>query len=82
MCVLLADRLSTGKPVVAKRLRQRIGTVMSWAVAQGYRENNPAGDAVGAVPNPGEVPRRVPLHGAGLHGIEHIRNSSSGGSVQ
>ena len=49
MRVLLADHLWTEKPVVAKRLRQRIGAVMRWAVAQGYRENNPAGDAVGAV---------------------------------
>ena len=47
MRVLLADHLWTEKPVVAKRLRQRIGTVMRWAVAQGYRENNPAGDAGG-----------------------------------
>lgn len=38
----------TEKPVVAKRLRQRIGAVMKWAVAQGYREDNPAGDALGA----------------------------------
>ncbi len=49
MRVLLADHLWTEKPVVAKRLRQRIGAVMKWAVAQGFRENNPAGDAVGAV---------------------------------
>ena len=47
--VLHSDHLWTEKPVVAKRLRQRIGAVMRWAVAQGYRENNPAGDAVGAV---------------------------------
>ena len=49
MRVLLANHLWTEKPGVAKRLRQRIGAVMKWAVAQGYRENNPAGDAVGAV---------------------------------
>ena len=49
MRVLLADHLWTEKPVVAKRLRQRISAVMKWAVAQGFRENNPAGDAVGAV---------------------------------
>lgn len=49
MSVLLADHLWTKRPVVAKRLRQRIGAVMRWTVAQGYRENNPAGDAFGAV---------------------------------
>ena len=51
MRVLLADHLWTEKPVVAKHLRQRIGAVMRWAVAQGYRENNPAGDAVGSSPS-------------------------------
>ena len=29
-------------------MRQRIGAVLKWAVAQGYREDNPAGDAIGA----------------------------------
>ena len=29
-------------------VRQRIGTVMRWAIAQGYRSDNPAGDAVTA----------------------------------
>ena len=29
-------------PETAKRVRQRIGTVMDWAVAQGYRQDNPA----------------------------------------
>ena len=32
----------------ARRVRQRIGAVMKWAVAQGYREDNPAGDAISA----------------------------------
>ena len=36
------------KRVTARRVRQRIGAVMRWAVAQGYREDNPAGDAIGA----------------------------------
>ena len=31
-----------------RRVRQRIATVMKWAVAQGYRDDNPAGDAIGA----------------------------------
>ena len=38
----------TTKAETAKRLRQRIGAVMKWAVAQGYRQDNPAGDAIGA----------------------------------
>lgn len=30
------------KPETAKRVRQRIGTVMKWAVANGWRQDNPA----------------------------------------
>ena len=36
------------KPETARRVRQRIGAVMKWAVAQGHRPDNPAGDALGA----------------------------------
>ena len=36
------------KPETARRVRQRIGAVMKWAVAQGYRTDNPAGDVLGA----------------------------------
>ncbi|MDE2863683.1 MAG: tyrosine-type recombinase/integrase [Gemmatimonadota bacterium] len=40
----------------AKRVRQRISTVMRWAIAQGYRVDNPAGDAIGAaLPKPSRV---------------------------
>lgn len=38
----------TSKPGAARIVRQRLGAVMKWAVAQGYREDNPAGDAIGA----------------------------------
>ena len=36
------------KATTAKRVRQRIAAVMRWAIAQGYRTDNPAGDAVTA----------------------------------
>lgn len=36
------------RPETAKRIRQRIAAVMKWAIAQGYRADNPAGDAVTA----------------------------------
>ena len=36
------------KRETARRVRQRIGAVMKWAVAQGFRQDNPAGDAIGA----------------------------------
>ena len=36
----------TSKPETARRVRQRVAAVMKWAIAQGYRQDNPAGDAV------------------------------------
>lgn len=35
------------KPETARLVRQRIGAVMKWAVAQGFRADNPAGDILG-----------------------------------
>ena len=46
MAVLLP--IWNDKHETARRVRQRIGTVMKWAVAQGLRQDNPAGDAIGA----------------------------------
>ena len=41
-----------------RRVRQRIGAVMKWAVAQGYRGDNPAGDAISAaLPTTGTMRR-------------------------
>jgi len=41
-----------------RRVRQRISTVMKWAMAQGYRDDNPAGDAIAAaLPRDGSVRR-------------------------
>ena len=49
------------KHVTAKRVRQRIGAVMKWAVAQGHRSDNPAGDALGAaLPKVGGAQRHQP----------------------
>ena len=36
------------KPSMARALRSRIGMVLKWAVAAGYREDNPAGDSIAA----------------------------------
>ena len=36
------------KTETARRVRQRIGVVMTWAIAQGFRTDNPAGEIVGA----------------------------------
>ncbi len=46
------------KRETAKRVRTRIAAVMRWAVAQGYREDNPAGEAIGAALPKNGVPRR------------------------
>ena len=36
------------KPETMRRVRQRIGAVMKWSIAKGYREDNPAGEALTA----------------------------------
>ena len=36
------------KHETARRVRQRISAVMQWAVAEGFRSDNPAGDAISA----------------------------------
>ena len=46
----------TSKHVTAKKLRHRIGMVMRWAIAQGYRQDNPAGYAITAA-----LPKRPTL---------------------
>ena len=46
MAVLLP--IWSSKRETARRLRNRIGAVMKWAVAQGFRADNPAGDAISA----------------------------------
>ena len=46
----------TGKPETARRVRQRIGTVMKWAIAQGWRQDNPAENIAQALPKAKEAP--------------------------
>ncbi len=68
------------KRVPARRIRQRIGAVMRWAVAQGYREDNPAGEALGAaLPKNGFRPqhhRALPYAEVG-EAIEQVRRSGA-----
>ena len=68
------------KRVTARRVRQRIGAVMRWAVAQGYREDNPAGEAIGAaLPKNGVRPRHLAaLPYAEVAGaLEQVRGSGA-----
>ena len=52
--ITAADVMSVLLPIwatkseTARRVRQRIGAVMKWAIAQGFRLDNPAGEAIGA----------------------------------
>ena len=54
----------TAKPETARRVRQRISAVMKWAIANNYRLDNPAGDAIEAV-----LPKtsRTQAHHKALH---------------
>ena len=68
------------KPETARRVKHRIGAVMRWAVAQGFRDDNPAGDAItGALPRPGAVRRHQrALHHSKVKGaIEHVKGSDA-----
>ena len=38
----------TSKPETARRVRQRIRAVLNWCIAQGYRSDNPSGEAISA----------------------------------
>ena len=55
MAVLLP--IWSTRRVTAGRVRQRIGAVMKWAVAQGLRADNPAGDAISAA-----LPKTAVVH--------------------
>ena len=68
------------KRETARRVRRRVSAVMRWAVAQGYREDNPAGEAIGAaLPRNGVRPRHHPaLPYAKVGGaIETVRMSGA-----
>ena len=72
----------TIKHETARRLRQRIGTVMKWSIAHGYRTDNPAGEVLSMV-----LPRvpKLKAHHKALpyaqtsHAIQVIRTSPGQG---
>lgn len=77
------DRVTTGqvlavlspiwyeKGETARKVRQRIGVVMRWAIAQGYREDNPADERVVAALGRNSRP---PVHHNALHHSQ-VRNA-------
>ena len=73
------------KPETARRVRQRIGAVMKWAVAKGYRQDNPAGDALAqALPRHTVVRRhqRALPHGEVASAIRAVRASRASAPVK
>lgn len=51
------------KPETAKRVRQRIGTVLKWAIAKGWRQDNPTADISQAMPKQTQkVQHRKSMH--------------------
>ena len=66
------------KPETARRVRQRIGTVLKWAVAQGWRQDNPAYAISQALPKHDAstvVHRRALPYGEVRGAIATIRDS-------
>ena len=75
----------SAKHTTAKRVRERIGTVMKWTIAQGYRVDNPAGEAIrAALPKPGHVQKHLKAlpYGEVAGAIEAIRRSGARVSVK
>ncbi|MDE0234340.1 MAG: tyrosine-type recombinase/integrase [bacterium] len=54
----------TAKPETARKVRRRIAAVMKWAIAQGYREDNPADERIPAALGNNRTP---PQHARSLH---------------
>ena len=73
------------KEETARKIRQRIATIMRWAIAQGYRQDNPAGDAVLAA-LPKQTPRkkhfRALLHRDVPDAVATVRASKAGPLVR
>lgn len=67
-------------PETARRVRQRIGTVLKWAIAQGWRTDNPAEAIAKALPkhDRSSVRHRKALpYGQVCNAIARLRNSNA-----
>lgn len=71
-------------PETARRVRQRIGTVLKWAIAQGWRQDNPAENISKALPRVSTAQQhRKALPYAEVAGcIEAVRGSGAGLSTK
>lgn len=72
------------KRATGKQVRQRIGAVMKWAIASGYRTDNAADAIQGALPRNGvaTVHHRALHHGQVSQALRAIRGSNAGASVR
>ena len=84
--VTTADVMAVLTPIwhdrheTARRVRQRIGAVMKWAIAHGYRSDNPAGEAIAeALPKHNGVPQhqRALAHAQVRTAIAQVRASNA-----
>ena len=69
-----------GKRETAGKTRQRIGTVMKWAIAEGHRKDNPAGEAIGAaLPKVGHktTHQRAMVHGEVAGALRKVQNCNA-----
>ena len=70
----------TEKRETARRVRQRIGAVMKWAIAEGHREDNPAGEAIGAALPKNGTPRKHQMalpHGEVGEALRKVQGSNA-----
>ena len=68
------------KRETARRVRQRISAIMKWAIVEGYRNDNPAGEAIGAALPKSSVIRthqRALQHAAVGTALAKIRESGA-----
>ncbi|MCK0102354.1 integrase arm-type DNA-binding domain-containing protein [Pseudohalocynthiibacter sp. F2068] len=68
------------KPETARRVRQRIGTIMKWAVANGWRLDNPADAIAQALPKQDKTQqhRKALPYGEVTEFLETLRTSKAG----
>ncbi len=75
----------TSRHTTATRVRHRISAVMKWAVAQGHRSDNPAGEALAAALPKVDAKRthfRALPHGEVGAALARVRGSDAGLSVR
>ena len=66
----------TQKPAIARKLRQRLGSVFQWAQAHGYIESNPAGESIsGALP-------RMPAVKSNFRALPYSEIASALGTIE